>query len=1009
MAERKTSKKKKSKKRKSKKKGTPEPAALVIGAGVGGMRAALDIAESGRKVYLLDRSPKVGGTASQLDKWFPTDDCSLCKLLPPFYTRGAGEFCLRRTLIHPNIEILTSSELAKVDGEAGAFEVTVVRRPRMVDKSKCVGCNKCIEICPIEAEDDFNEGLIKRKAIYLSHPNAVPNNYCIDVDACDKCGKCVEVCPTDAINLDAKEETLVLSVGAIVADPGFKTFAADELDEFGHSRYPNVVTSTEFERMLSGTSPKELEKIPKKVAFFQCVGSRDEKRPYCSSACCMYAIKEANLVKDKFPDSEPTIFFMDMRAFGKGYHRYYQDAAKRGVKFVRSRVPAVEGVTDSKELIVSYEDESGKLIDDKFDMVVLSVGQTEPASTIDLAKKLGIELNPYGFCGGLPFDQVATSRDGIFVCGSFSSPADIPDTVVRASAAACEALKFLPESPGTAAVSDQEEAVAEPVIGVFLCSCGEDVSNVVDLPRIAEEIKNLPYVKTVSDVNFLCVTEGLMKLTDAIKEQDLNRVVVAACSIHPYEMLFRKAADAAGIDPEMLTVVNIREQLSWVHEKSVAATEKAKALIEGAVEKAAVVRSYPTLRQKVVKRAVVIGGGIAGITAAIDLADSGLQVELIEKTESLGGRVLDKRVSYEAEDLSSLLNKKMKAVRDSKKIHVRFNSEIKQVEGCAGDFQVTVAAKGKEETIAAGAIIIAVGAQEERTGHETSERIIALSDFEKDLFKPDSLVAKGKSFVFILCVGSRTEERPFCSRVCCSDALLNALKVKEINPDSDVFVLYRDIMTYGFNEELYTKARDAGVIFVRYDLETYPKVEVVDSRPKITVRDPLLNEAFCLRPDYLVLAFGMDPSPAVAIAKTLNLRITEDLFLEEANVKFRPVDLPKDGMYVCGTAHSPMSISEAITSAHAAAARAGTLLSKDYLPARSGVAEVNKRRCSACELCITACPFEARYMDYDEMIAQVREHICQGCGTCTAVCPNGASTLRRYEEKDIFAMLEVLT
>ena len=1003
MAKGKTSKKRKPK------KGKAEPAALVIGAGVGGMRAALDIAESGGKVYLLDRSPKVGGTASQLDKWFPTDDCSLCKLLPPLYTRGAGEFCLRRTLIHPNIEILTSSELAKVDGEAGAFEVTVVRSPRMVDKSKCIGCNKCIEICPIEADDEFNEGLIKRKAIYLSHPNAVPNNYCIDVDACDRCGKCVEVCPTAAINLDAKEETLVFSVGAVVADPGFKTFSADELDEFGYSRFANVVTSTEFERMLSGTAPEELKSIPKKVAFFQCVGSRDEKRPYCSSACCMYAIKEANLVMDKFPDSESTIFFMDMRTFGKGYHRYYQDAVKRGVKFVRSRVPAIEGVTDSNELIVSYEDESGELMKDKFDMVVLSVGQTEPASTIDLAQKLGIELNPYGFCGGLPFDQVATSRDGVLVCGSFSSPADIPDTVIRASAAACEALKFLPGSTEAVAAADQEEAVVEPVIGVFLCSCGEDISNVVDLPRIAEEIKNLPYAKTVSDVNFLCVTEGLTKLTDAIKEQGLNRVVVAACTIHPYEMLFRKAAETAGMDPEMLTVVNIREQVSWVHDKSDAATEKAKTLIEGAVEKAVTAKSYPTLRQKVVKRAVIVGGGIAGMTAAIDLADGGFEVELIEKADRLGGRISEKHVSYQGGDLPSLLKGRMKAVQDSKKIRVRLSSEVKEVEGSAGDFQVTVVASKKEETIAAGAIIIAVGALEERTDHETSERIIALSDFQNELFSPDSPVTKGKCFAFILCVGSRTEERPFCSRVCCSDALLNALKVKELNPDSNVFVLYRDIVTYGFSEELYTKARDAGVTFIRYDLEDYPKVEVVDSRPKITVRDPLLNEILCLRPDYLVLAFGMDPSPAVAIAKTLNLRVTEDLFLEEANVKFRPVDLPRDGMYVCGTAHSPMSISEAITSAHAAAARAGTILSKDYLPARSGVAEVNKRKCSACELCVAACPFEARYMDYDEMIAQVREHICQGCGTCAAVCPNGASTLRRYEEKDIFAILEVLT
>ncbi len=1012
MARARTTKRaKKTKTTAARKKAKPEPAALVVGAGVGGMRAALDIAECGYKVYLLDRSPKVGGTASQLDKWFPTDDCSFCKLLPTFYTEGASEFCLRRTLIHPNIEILTSSEIESVSGDAPNLEVNITRRPQMVDRARCIGCDKCVSVCPVSVDDEWNEGLVKRKAIYLSHPNAVPNNYVIDVETCTKCGECVKVCPTEAISLDAKEEKLVLNVGAIVADPGFKSFSAEELQEFGYGRYDNVVTNTELERMLSGTGVARLPGHPKRVALFQCVGSRDDKRPYCSSACCMYAIKEANLIRENFPDCDVTIFFMDMRVFGKGYHRYYLDAVRSGVRFVRSRVPAIDGVTESGELKVLYEDESGRLKEENFDLVVLSVGQTEPQATIELAEKLGIELNNYGFCAPISFDQVGTSREGVFVCGSFSSPADIPDTVIRASGAAARAIGLLPGPPAPEPESSVKQGEEEPAIGVFLCSCGEDISGRVDLEKISQEVEALPGVKHVSRASFLCLAEGLGLLSDAIKKENLNRVAIAACSVHPYEALFRKAAVAAGIDPDMVEVVNIREQVSWVHDNKEEATEKARALIKGAAQDLVNRKPSRASRQQVVKRGVVVGGGISGMTAALDLAERGFDVELVEKSDRLGGRLVEKSASYEGEELPALLQKKAKAIEKSSKIKLKLNSEVDSITGSAGNFKINVTTDGKSESIDAGALIIAVGAGEHTTkdfGYGSSERVVSLSDFEKKLNEPDSTVREARSFAFIQCVGSRNEERPFCSRVCCSGAIFAALRVKDVNPEAQVFVLYRDIMTYGFNEELYRRARNAGIIFIRYDPEDPPRVEVVDSGPRIVVKDLLLEEYLSLKPDYLVLAFGMDPAPAEKLALKLGLELTDDRFLKEVNVKFRPLDLARDGVFMSGTAHSPMSVSEAITSGHAAAARASAILSRKYLSARTGVAEVSKRRCSACELCIQACPFDARYMDYDEMVARVREYICQGCGTCAAVCPNGASKLRRYEEKNIFSILETL-
>jgi heterodisulfide reductase subunit A len=410
-------------------------AVLVVGGGIAGIQASLDLADSGFKVYLLDESPTIGGTMTQLDKTFPTNDCAMCILAPKLVTAGR----------HPNVELITGAEMRRVEGEEGHFQVSLTRKPRYIDEEKCTGCDVCARECPVEAIDEYDEGLSERTAIYVKYAQAVPLVYAIDRDKCIGCGTCQEVCKAGAVQYDEKEKEIELDVGSIILAPGFEEFDPRLKGEYGYGRYSNVVSSIEFERVLSASGPygglvlrPSDGKVPRKIAFIQCVGSRDIElgNNYCSSACCMYAIKEAIIAKEHNSNLQCTIFFMDVRAYGKEFDAYYSRAEEEcGVSFIRSRASHVEEIQESKNLLVSYV-KDGNPKTEEFNLVVLSVGMTPPKHAEQLAKTLGIKLNGYNFCQSETFSPLETSKPGIYVCGAFSSPKDIPESVAQASGAA---------------------------------------------------------------------------------------------------------------------------------------------------------------------------------------------------------------------------------------------------------------------------------------------------------------------------------------------------------------------------------------------------------------------------------------------------------------------------------------------------------------------------------------------------------------------------------------------
>jgi len=999
---------------------TKAGAVLVVGGGIGGMQASLDLADSGFKVYLLDSAPTIGGVMCQLDKTFPTNDCAMCIMAPKLVTVGR----------HLNIEKIMNAEVAGLQGESGSFEVEVTEHPRYIDVKKCTGCGVCARECPIDAINTYNEGLNERRAIYIRYPQAVPLAYSIDKDKCIGCGLCENLCLANAVRYNDQESKRILKVGSVILAPGFEKFDAKLKSEYGYRRYANVLTSMEFERILSASGPYRGRvhrpsdgSIPRRIAWLQCVGSRDVglNKGYCSSVCCTYAIKEAIIAKEHAGENlEATIFYMDMRTFGKGFDTYFDRAKEEHkVRFVRSRIAEVKEVPQTNNLIVRYENEEGKLSEEEFDLVVLSVGFSSSDKVRELATKMGLELNQYGFCKTLEFRPLETTKPGIFVAGAFQAPKDIPETVIQASGAASLAAGSISEARGSLIAKKEypleiDVRGQEPRIGVFVCHCGINIGSYVNVPEVVEYAKTLPNVVHAENNLYTCSEDTQKKIKEKIKEHNLNRLIVASCTPRTHEPLFRDTIREAGLNPYLFEMANIRDQCSWVHmSHPKEATQKAKDLVRMAVAKSRLLDPLYGRTLTVNKAALVIGGGLSGMTAALQLAEQGFETHLVEKETELGGNLRHIHYSLDSDDPSQRLAELIEKVNQNEKIKVYTDTTFAKVEGSLGNFTSTL--NGREstaKTINHGVIIVATGAEEwqpDQYLYGKSGKVLTQREFEERL---SSGRLDAKRVVMIQCVGSREGDRAYCSRICCSQAIKNALKIKESNPNTEVYILYRDIRTYGFNEEYYQKAREKGVIFIHYEENQKPEVTEDGEVLKVKVRDAILNASLLITADLLVLAPAIVPNTNNKdLAQMLKIPLDQNGFFLEAHLKLRPVDFATEGVFLCGLAHSPKTISESIAQASAAAARAATIISWDTIELEGTLSFVVDENCDGCAYCVDPCPYKAitliEYMKDGAIkkTVEVDETACKGCGVCQATCPKKGIFVRGFKLEQISAMV----
>ncbi len=954
------------------------------------------------------------------------DDCILCGLCTRICERmGNGAISLA--------------------GRGVGLKVTT---PFEIQSDLCMACGACVSVCPtghIKLEEitkhtvkpipsEYDMGLRGRKPIYVPYAQAVPNTPVIDRDTCmhfrtGECKICVQSCSAGAIDHAQQDEAIELRVGAIILAPGFQAFDPGRYEAYGYAENPNIVTSMEFERLLSASGPTMGHlvrpsdgKEPRRIAWVQCVGSRDVHRcdnAYCSSVCCMYAVKQAVIAKEHAGgELDCAIFYMDMRTHGKDFERYYNDARdKHGVRFIRSRIPAIETVKETGELLVPYVNEKERVVEERFDLVVLSVGLETAAEVVELAKKLGVQLTEGRFCKTDPFRPVATSREGIFVCGAFQGPKDIPQSVIEAGSAAAEAGALLSEGRNSLTLTREEpqerDCRGERLrVGVFVCRCGINIAGVVDVEAVRDYAASLPHVEYVADNLYTCSQDTQESLTEVIKEKNLNRIVVAACTPKTHEALFQETMANAGLNKYLFEMANIRNQDSWVHQEDPeAATAKAKDLVRMAVAKVTLLEPLREAELEVNQKALVVGGGVAGMTAARALSAQGYEVCLVERAQSLGGQARNLYRMWTGENIQERLEELIEAVQGDENIRVHLETELGNVEGFVGNFRTTLICRGKEEVVEHGIAVIATGAQELKPKeylYGEDSRVVTHLELDRMFMNDESALRGIKRAVFIQCVGSREPERPYCSRVCCTHSIESALHLKELNPDMDVYILYRDIRTYGEREYLYRKARLAGILFIPFSLERKPRVSLGQGALKIDIWDPLLCQDIVMNSDLLVLAAAIVPYGDQKLARMFKVPLNEDGFFVEAHAKLGPSEFATDGVYLCGMAHYPKPIDESVAQAQAAVSRAVTLLARQKIKTSGTVAEVNPLYCSSCGVCVEVCPYKAPTMREQGPFAgkaEVNPVLCKGCGICVASCRSGAMSLKGFGNDQIMAMI----
>jgi heterodisulfide reductase subunit A-like polyferredoxin len=853
---------------------------------------------------------------------------------------------------------------------------------------------------------------------------------CLQCGVCSECLACVYACQAGAIDHDQVPTVEKLEVGAVIMASGFEAYDARLNGEYGLGHYPDVVTSLQLERILSPTGPYSGRLVrpsdshePKRIAWIQCVGSRQADRNWCSAVCCMVATKQTIMAQEHNPGTECTVFYVDFRAYGKGFDAYYQRAQEAGVRFIRALPSSVRQEVGAGGLTIQYNLPDGRHISEMFDMVVLSVGLQPPRDMVRLARDLNLGLNGHGFVRTNQLAPLDTTRPGVFACGPLVEPRDIPETVVSASAAAARAMSLLAgarhsqtrlkEYPPERDVRDEP-----PRIGIFVCHCGSNIAGVVDVAAVTAYARTLPDVVHADQNLFSCSTDSQARIREAIARHNLNRVVVASCTPRTHERLFQSCVRQAGLNFYLFELANIRDQCSWVHrDQPRAATKKAKDLVRMAVAKVRLAQPLQRKHLAFNHDALVIGGGLAGMTAALELARQGFEVSLVEREHQLGGNM--RRLSFllDRHDPQTLLHDIRQQVMNHPDIHVFLNAEVVSFEGSLGKFtsKLKVSHNDAEPVIHHGVVVLATGATAYRPTeylYGQDKRVLTQLELETELAQRPGGLVNLEAVAMIQCVGSRNEERPYCSRICCSQAVKNALEIKKRRPQTEVYVLYRDMRTYGLLEEHYRAARQAGVLFLRFEPDKPPTV-AAGERLEVTIHDAMLDVEVTLPVDRLVLSVATVPhDDAGEVAQLLKVPRTADGFYQEAHMKLSPVDFNSDGIFLAGMAHYPKkALSESMVQAAAAAGRAATILARPMIEIEPMIAHVVEERCDGCAYCIDPCPFQAiSLVEYEDENGRLKkrvhidESICKGCGTCQATCPKDAVFVSHFTLQQLRAM-----
>lgn len=1129
---------------------------LVVGAGISGIKTALDLAQQGHHVTLIDRHPAMGGILSQLDFQFPSNHCGMCKLLPLVDRDKGSQYCLRKGVFHENITLKLSCEMTGLSGEAGNFIVRLRQKPTWVDPNRCVGCGLCEQVCPIEVPDCFNERLSNRKAIYLPVPHAVPNAYVIDLAACSHCGECEAVCPADAIQLSqssrkdfhilvvddelsirdslkewleeedfsvdmaasgiqaiamlkdktyalmltdikmpemdgtellklvksespdltvvmmtayATVETAVeamkigaldylvkpfdpqslipmvvriyqdteaskdmeLNVDSVVLSCGTTFYnPADERNLFGYGIYPNVMTHIEFERLLSHTGPSggkllrmDNSEPVKKIAWLQCVGSRDvqAQADYCSTICCMIAVKEAVLASDLNIDT--TVFYMDMRVFGKSFQQYYNTAKnEKNVRFIRCKIHSLFMDNESKDLELAYIGSGGELCRECFDMVVLSTGQRPGHRAARLAELCGIDLNNWGFIQTHPFFPSLTTKPGVFAGGSVAGFKDISESLIHASCASLNASKITITAGHISELQKDDafeckDVSRDPVrICAVVCSCGHRLHQVTNADALKREILDDPMVEHVIMADRLCTAQGFEKMADSLKTKDTNRVLIGACHPYVFQAKIKCLARDMNLSPFLFHAADI-SKIIWDSDSKEQGRDK-NSILPALQQGCAVlkhVQPCPPVHIRVTQRALIVGGGIAGMTAALAIADHGFEVDLVEKQDQLGGNLNWLTHTLEKRAFDPLLNDTRSRLLQHPKVNVFTQSAVLDVAGRAGCF-TTMIEDDQNQLLSRehGAIILATGGMEAPVhsyATDTHEGIVTQKELEVKYTDESFDAISLNTVVMILCVDSRSETKNYCSRVCCPTALRQARTLKEKNPNIDIYILYRDMMTCGFSETHFTQARNENILFISYEPDEMPRIEThpgddVSNKVLVKTREPVLDLPLEIEADLVVLATGILPQWPEELAAGMNIEKDDHGFFKEADSKWRPMDAITEGVYACGLVHSPRPVNETIATAEAAASRALTLISKPVHCSAQTTAVVRHSLCSRCQRCIPVCPYGARQLDMDNDKIHVSPIMCQGCGACAAACPNGAAVMEGYSSRQMMAQID---